>query len=69
MAEIFSSNYIARGKKSINGLVTIARKNGDQRLVIINEEKKSNNLHIIEINELGEWRWIEEKIEIISDEE
>ncbi len=61
---LFSSNYVSRGKKTIDSMVESARRAGDERLFVLNEKDESQFIGAISINELGEWNWIADKIEV-----
>ena len=63
MANDKKEKYIARGKKTVNQLAEFARKNGEEKISIIEEkEKKPHHLAIIRITELGSWTWEEERL-------
>lgn len=50
--------YVARGKRTIAGLAAMARKGGDERIVIIEERGgKPALLSTIKVDELGRWSW------------
>lgn len=47
--------YVARGKKTIDQLVQLARKKGEEKITVL--EDNSPKIAIITIDELGRWRW------------
>ncbi len=50
--------YAARGKKTIEQLVSFARKKGEDRIRIVRESrKKPVSVSIVEIDETGGWKW------------
>lgn len=49
--------YVARGKKTIDQLVQLARKKGEEKIAVL--EDNSTKIAIITIDELGRWKWID----------
>lgn len=50
--------YVARGKKTIDQLVQLARKKGDEKITVLEEqENKPTTSAVILIDELGRWKW------------
>ncbi|MFH0884285.1 MAG: hypothetical protein V1861_01085 [Candidatus Micrarchaeota archaeon] len=63
MAKKCGERYVARGKKTIAGLATDARKLGDATVSVIEEKKgKAERISVIEVDELGRWRFKEERL-------
>lgn len=61
LAEKNKERYTARGKKTVEQLVSFARKTGEEKITIVRERKKKPAvISVIEINERGGWRWAEE---------
>ena len=60
----FSSPYVSRGKKNIHIIVELARKIGEERVFIVNEKNDKRSIDFIAVNELGEWSWLKDKVEI-----
>ena len=46
--------YVARGKKTIEQLVEFARKKGEERIIVVDDNEKPAT---IEVDELGRWKW------------
>lgn len=62
MAKENKERFISRGKHTIAQLVELARRNGEEKIFVIEERKKQPAVIVtIEVSELGEWRWVEEK--------
>jgi len=58
MAKKNNEVFISRGKHTIAQLAGIARRKGEERISIIEEQgKKPSLLATITIMETGEWRW------------
>ncbi|MFH1520557.1 MAG: hypothetical protein ABID61_02850 [Candidatus Micrarchaeota archaeon] len=51
--------YVARGKKTIDQLVQLARKKGEERITVL-DENNPTTFAIIEVDELGNWKWVTE---------
>ena len=50
--------YTSRGKKTIDSIVSDARKKGEHEILVVEEENgKPAHIAIIEVSELGEWKW------------
>jgi rRNA maturation protein Rpf1 len=55
--------YVARGKKTIDELVILARKNGEERIGIIEEKEDApHKLVTITVMETGRWEWGGERL-------
>ncbi len=55
--------YAARGKKTIDEIVATARKNGDERITVVEEKgNKPYRIAVLAVDELGNWSWVEERI-------
>jgi rRNA maturation protein Rpf1 len=52
-----SEPFVARGRLTIDQLVDIARKRGQERINIICQSREKPA--IIEVAETGKWRWLE----------
>lgn len=52
-----NSRYVARGKKTIAQLVELARKSGEERIMVVEED----GIREIEVLPTGKWRWNEGK--------
>lgn len=63
MARRLGQEYMARGKKTVDALASQARKAGDSKISIIEERGgKPERMAVIIVDELGRWRWAEEKL-------
>ncbi|MFN7991153.1 MAG: hypothetical protein U0R44_03260 [Candidatus Micrarchaeia archaeon] len=63
MAKGCSERYIARGKKTVEDLAGFARRNGESAINIIEEKQgKPASIAVISVDELGRWRWGEERL-------
>ncbi len=63
MAASRNDAYIARGKKTVDELAALARKRGDSRISVIEEEGgRPERIAKIAVDELGQWRWLEERL-------
>jgi rRNA maturation protein Rpf1 len=63
MAAESGERYVARGKKTVDSLAGAARALGDSRITIIEDESGSPaRLAVIEVDELGRWRWAGERL-------
>lgn len=63
MAGGCGERYVARGKKTIEGLARDARKSGDATVSIIEERKGAAAcIAVIAVDELGRWRFKEERL-------
>lgn len=60
LAHLFGCYYIPRSKKTIEQLATMARKKGNERILIVEESQQKNKLAILAIDEIGQWKWIGE---------
>lgn len=50
--------YVARGKKTIDQMVQLARKKGEEKITVLEEQdNKSTTSAVIVIDELGRWKW------------
>ncbi|MBU0527033.1 MAG: hypothetical protein ABH983_06245 [Candidatus Micrarchaeota archaeon] len=50
--------FICRGKHTIAALVEIARKKGEKKISIVEEEKGTpKKIAVISVSELGNWEW------------
>ena len=69
LSSFFNTFYIARTKKTIDELVSFSRKKGEHRICIIKENKDNNPAFIefINIDELGKWSWIENRVQITNE--
>lgn len=58
IADKLGTFYASRGKKTIDSIVSDARKKGEHEILVV-EEKNGKPVHIsvIEVSELGEWKW------------
>lgn len=55
--------YVARGKKTIDEVVAAARKNGDERITVVEEKgSKPYRIAVLAVDELGNWSWVEERL-------
>lgn len=54
LARAFSGEYAARGKKTIDTLVSAARRSGHNRVCVVSAGK----LCFIKVDELGGWGWL-----------
>jgi rRNA maturation protein Rpf1 len=53
--------FISRGKRTVTQLVKIARKRGEHKILIVEEEnKKPSKILTIEVSETEEWKWSDE---------
>ena len=69
IAIAFKSRYIARGKKSIDSLVSFARRNGDSRICIfVEKDSLPAHLEFISVKPNETWVWEKEKVMINYDE-
>jgi rRNA maturation protein Rpf1 len=63
MARRLGQAYVARGKKTVDALADLARKAGDAGISIIEERGGApERIAIIIVDELGRWRWAEERL-------
>jgi rRNA maturation protein Rpf1 len=63
MAQKNKEVYVARGKKTIDELAQLARKNGEAGITIIEEQKnKAAHIAVIQVDELGRWTWKGERL-------
>jgi len=60
IAVVFSGEYVARGKKTIDSLVNESRKKGHARICVVMPEQ----IVFIKVNELGQWSWVEESLSL-----
>lgn len=59
LSKINSQKYVARGKKTVEELVDLARRIGEESIQILEEhEKQPKKISIIKVDELGRWKWI-----------
>ncbi|MDO8554043.1 MAG: hypothetical protein Q7S22_04510 [Candidatus Micrarchaeota archaeon] len=57
-AKIISCKYVARGKKAIDSLVLLARKNGDDKIcVAIEKSSLLDHLEFLTIKPNLKWSW------------
>ena len=49
------ANYLNRGKKTIDEVISLARKEGHSKIAVIKGENKTD---YIEIHHSGNWDWI-----------
>ncbi|MDD5171869.1 MAG: hypothetical protein PHF60_02420 [Candidatus ainarchaeum sp.] len=62
MASDSGEPFVARGKRTVEQLVSLARRKGEDRITIIEEhEGKPAVIAVIAVDEMGGWRWAEEK--------
>jgi hypothetical protein len=54
LAIVFAGAYVARGKKTVNGLVDEARKGGHSRICFV----MLRRLEFAKVDELGGWSWM-----------
>lgn len=65
LAEKRKTRYYGRRKKTIDYIVEIARKKGDNKIIIIIEKKdKPKFIRTIRIKCNGTWAWLPKEIEI-----
>jgi rRNA maturation protein Rpf1 len=58
IADRLGTFYTSRGKKTIDSIVSDARKKGEHEILVVEEEDgKPVNIAVIEVSELGEWKW------------
>jgi rRNA maturation protein Rpf1 len=54
--------FVARGKRTVEQLVSLARRKGEDRITLIEEhEGRPAVTSVIAIDEMGRWRWSGEK--------
>ena len=59
LSKINSQKYVARGKITVEELVELARRTGEESIQILEEqEKQPKKISIIKVDELGRWKWI-----------
>ncbi len=58
LSVVFSGEYVSRGKKKFDDLVEYARKKGHSRICIVS----SDGIDFAIVNELGSWKWMDERI-------
>ena len=61
LSNAFSGNYVSRGKKKLDELVEEARKNGEERIFLLDNKR---TIGIINVDEIGKWDWLAEQVEI-----
>lgn len=61
LSGVFCGCYVSRGKKGISELAESARREGEERIFIVNGKK---TIEIAEIDELGRWNWVDERVGI-----
>lgn len=58
IADKLSTFYTSRGKKTIDSIVGYARKKGESEIYVVQEEDGIPvYISVIEVSELGEWKW------------
>jgi rRNA maturation protein Rpf1 len=63
MAAETSERYVARGKKTIEQLSELARKEGEESITVIEERGgKAALAAVIRVDERGRWSWAEERL-------
>jgi rRNA maturation protein Rpf1 len=51
--------FVARGKRTIAQLVAMARKNGEERISIVEERGgKPAGTAVMKVSETGKWEWL-----------
>jgi rRNA maturation protein Rpf1 len=62
LAEESGEPFVSRGKRTIAGLAELARKSGEERICVIEEQDgRPSVLVTIEVDERGGWRWAGER--------
>jgi len=62
MASDSGEPFVARGKRTVEQLVSLARRDGEGSITIIEEKGgKPATIASIAIDEMGRWRWAGEK--------
>ncbi len=63
MASESRQAYVSRGKKTIEGLSALARRNGEATISVVAESGGSaHTLAVISVDERGGWAWKEERL-------
>lgn len=63
MAREAGERFVARGKKTIEQLAALARRDGDGRVSIVEERGgKAALVASLRVDELGGWAWEEERL-------
>ena len=57
LAEENKEIYMARGKKTIDQLAQFARKKGEHKITILEDQETKPKIATITIDELGQWKW------------
>ncbi len=58
LAKEKNERYVARGKRTIESLAALARRQGDETIYVIEEEEDSHcQVVMIKIDEKGGWKW------------
>jgi len=59
LAEEAGEPFVARGKRTVEQLVALARKTGEERISILEERgKKPGTVAVIRVSETGKWEWV-----------
>jgi rRNA maturation protein Rpf1 len=62
LAKESEERFVSRGKHTIDGLAGLARREGEERILIVEErDKRPSVLVTVLVDERGGWRWAEEK--------
>lgn len=65
IAFLLDKRYIARGKKTIDTLVSLSRKIGEDRIIVVKEtEGVPTYFEFITLDETRKWSWLQERVEI-----
>jgi len=63
LADERGQRYLARGKRTIDSLVSYARRMGEDRIEIVEErDDEPARIAAIEVDETGRWRWAGESL-------
>lgn len=63
MAREKGQRYLARGKRSIDSLVSYARRMGEETVSVVEEKDgEPASIAVIEVDEKGRWRWAGESL-------
>ncbi|HLD60167.1 MAG TPA: hypothetical protein VI912_04175 [Candidatus Bilamarchaeaceae archaeon] len=65
LAGTIGTLYSARGKKSVESIIQLARKKGEERIcIVVENNKKPQKIMFIKVNEDATWAWLPGEIEI-----
>ncbi len=63
MARESGEPYVARGKKTIDSLIALARRAGETRVMVVVESGGApSRIQVIAVDEMGGWAWEEERL-------